>query len=115
MIHISTNIIIRWLKITLHKGYRKKTRHKHRKNIRDRGLGSVEKYLIDYEINDKVDIITDSSQHSRGMPHSRYHGRTGTVIGQRGRCYLVEVKLGNSKKTLIIGKEHLKLNSVSIK
>lgn len=101
--------------MTKHRGYRTKTRHKHSKNVRKRGLGSVEKYLIDYNIDDKVDIITDSSQHKRGMPHSRYHGRTGTIIDQRGRCYLVEVKLGNSKKTLIIGKEHLRLNSVSVK
>lgn len=98
-----------------HRGYRKKTRQKHRKNVRDRGLGSVEKYLIDYNINDKVDIITDSSQHRRGMPHFRYHGRTGTITGQRGRCYLVKVKLGNSTKTLIIGTEHLRLNPVSAK
>ncbi|MFW9819713.1 MAG: 50S ribosomal protein L21e [Candidatus Thorarchaeota archaeon] len=101
--------------VTSHKGYRKKTRQKHRKNVRKRGLGSVEKYLIDYNVDDKVDIITDPSQHKRGMPHSRFHGRTGTVIGQRGRCYLVEVKLGNNKKTLVIGKEHLRLNSVSVK
>ena len=101
--------------MTKHRGFRSKTRHKHRKNVRERGLGSVEKYLIDYNINDKVDIITDSSQHKRGMPHSRYHGRTGTIVGQRGRCYLVEVKLGSSKKILIIGKEHLRLNSISIK
>jgi len=47
------------------------------------------------------------------MPHSRYHGRTGTIIGQKGRCYLVELKLGRSKKTLIIGKEHLRLNPIS--
>lgn len=80
-----------------------------------KGLGSVEKYLIDYEINDRVDIISDPSVHKRGFPHSRYHGRTGTIIGQRGRCYLVNVKLGNSDKTLIVGKEHLRLNSSSIK
>ncbi|MFX0002095.1 MAG: 50S ribosomal protein L21e [Candidatus Hodarchaeota archaeon] len=101
--------------MTIHKGYRNKTRKKHRKNVRDRGIGSIEKYLIDYNRGDKVDVITDPSQHKRGMPSRRFHGRTGTVIGQRGRCYLVEVKLGNSKKTLIIGKEHLRLNSVSIK
>jgi large subunit ribosomal protein L21e len=74
--------------------------------VRDRGLGSIEKY----EIDDKVDVITDSSQHKRGFPHRRYHGLTGTVKGTRGRCYEVEVKLGNSKKLLIIGKEHLRAN-----
>ncbi|MFX1392279.1 MAG: 50S ribosomal protein L21e [Promethearchaeota archaeon] len=101
--------------MTIHKGYRNKCRKRHRKKVRARGLGSIEKYLIDYEINDKVDIITDPSQHKRGMPHRRYHGRTGVIVGKRGRCYEIQVKLGNSKKILLIGKEHLKLNPISLK
>ena len=101
--------------MTLHKGYRNKTRKRHRRKARDKGLGSIEKYLIDFDINNKVDIITNSSQHKRGMPHRRYHGLTGTVIGKRGRCFEVQVKLGNSMKTLLIGREHLRLNSSSIK
>lgn len=96
--------------MTLHKGYRNKSRQRHRKNVRDKGLGSIEKYLIDYNIDDRVDVITDPSKHKRGMPHRRYHGRTGVIVGVRGRCYLVDVKLGNSTKQLIIGKEHLRLN-----
>ena len=75
----------------------------------------IEVKEIDYNINDKVDVITDSSQHKRGFPHRRFHGKTGTVLAQRGRCYLVSVKLGNAKKTLIIGREHLRLNSYSEK
>ncbi|MGQ4873227.1 MAG: 50S ribosomal protein L21e [Promethearchaeota archaeon] len=99
--------------MTVHKGYRNKCRRRHRKHIRAKGLGSVEKYLIKYEVGDKVDIITDPSQHKRGMPHRRYHGLTGTVVGQRGRCYIVKVRRGNSIKTLIIGTEHLrKSNSI---
>jgi large subunit ribosomal protein L21e len=82
--------------------------------VRKRGLGSIEKYLIDYNIQDKVDIIGDPSVHKRGLPHRRHYGKTGTVIGKRGRCFLVEVKLGKSKKTLIIGREHLRLNSSSV-
>ncbi len=101
--------------MTIHKGFRNKTRKRHRKKVRERGLGSVEKYLVDYKTGDKVDIITDSSQHKRGMPHRRFHGLTGTIINQRGRCYEVQVKLGNSKKLLIIGKEHLRLNNGSLK
>ena len=83
--------------------------------MRKRGLGSIEKYLIDYHIQDKVDIIGDPSVQKRGLPHRRYYGKTGTVIGQRGRCFLVKVKLGNSKKTIILGREHLRLNSSSVK
>ncbi|MBD3343064.1 MAG: 50S ribosomal protein L21e [Candidatus Lokiarchaeota archaeon] len=99
----------------LHKGYRNKTRKRHKKKARERGLRSIEKYLEVYEINDKVDIITDPSQHKRGMPHRRYHGKTGVIIGKRGRCFEVKVRIGNSKKILIIGREHLRLNSISIK
>ena len=97
--------------MTLHKGYRNKTRKRHRRKARDKGLGSIEKYLIEFEINDKVDIITNPSRHKFGMPHRRYHGLTGTIVGTRGRCFEVQVKLGNSKKTLIIGREHIRLNS----
>jgi len=100
--------------LTIHKGYRNKTRKRHRKNVRDKGLGSVDKYLIEYNVGDKVDIVSDSSKHKRGLPHRRYHGRTGTIIGERGRCYEIEVKLGNSKKFLIVGKEHIRINQGSI-
>ncbi len=99
----------------MHKGYRNKSRKRHRKKARDKGLGSIEKFLVDYKMGDKVDIITDPSKHKRGMPHRRFHGLTGTIMNQRGRCYEVQVKLGNSKKLLIIGKEHLRLNNASLK
>jgi len=99
----------------LHKGYRNKSRKRHRKKARDKGLGSIEKFLVDYKMGDKVDIITDPSKHKRGMPHRRFHGLTGTIMNQRGRCYEVQVKLGNSKKLIIIGKEHLRLNNASLK
>jgi large subunit ribosomal protein L21e len=102
------------LNITIHKGYRNKTRKLHRKKARDKGLGSIEKFLINYEVGHKVDIITDSSKHRRGMPHRRYHGMTGTIKGIRGRCFEVEVRLGNSNKLLIVGREHLRLNNASI-
>jgi large subunit ribosomal protein L21e len=100
-------------KMTLHKGYRNKTRKRHKKKVREKGLRSIDKYLIDYETGNKVDIITDPSHQKRGMPHRRYHGLTGTIIGERGRSYEVEVRLGNSKKKLFIGKEHLRLNKGS--
>ena len=94
--------------MTLHKGYRNKSRSKYRKKVRKRGLGSIEKYLLDFEPGDKVEIIADPSQHRRGMPHRRYHGRTGKIVDTRGRCFVVEVRLRNATKTLIAGREHLR-------
>ena len=84
--------------MTLHKGYRNKSRSKYRKKVRKRGLGSIEKYLLDFEPGDKVEIIADPSQHRRGMPHRRYHGRTGKIVDTRGRCFVVEVRLRNATK-----------------
>ncbi|MBD3213722.1 MAG: 50S ribosomal protein L21e [Candidatus Lokiarchaeota archaeon] len=99
--------------MALNKGYRNSTRKIYRKKARERGIGSIDKYLIDYEIGYKVDIIGDPSKQKRGLPHRRYHGRTGVITGIRGRCFEVDVKLGNSKKTIIVGREHLRLNPAS--
>jgi large subunit ribosomal protein L21e len=76
------------------------------KRIRQRGLSSPSKVLIDYQVGQSVDIVIDSGFH-KGMPHRRYHGRTGVVTGLRGRAVVVDVGLGNATKTLIIRREHL--------
>jgi len=39
--------------------------------------------MIEYKPGDKVHIITNPAIH-KGMPHRRYHGKTGEVIGKRG-------------------------------
>ncbi|MEM2817823.1 MAG: hypothetical protein QXN39_05010 [Archaeoglobaceae archaeon] len=44
----------------------------------------------------------------KGMPHPRYHGRSGVVVGQRGRAYLVQIRDGGKIKTLISRPEHLR-------
>ena len=94
-----------------HHGYRNKSRSILRKNVRDRGLKSLRRFLIKYKTGDKVDIIGDSAYHKRGFPHRRFHGKTGTIMGKRGRCFEVSVKDQNKEKMLIIGKEHLRLNA----
>jgi len=100
--------------LTNHKGYRNRTRRVFRKNVRERGLKSLSRFLISYEIGDKVDIIADPAFQKRGMPHRRFHGKTGTVVGKRGRCFEIKVKDIKKEKLLILGKEHIRLNSNSI-
>ncbi|MCP4762669.1 MAG: 50S ribosomal protein L21e [archaeon] len=96
--------------MTDHHGARTRTRSVFRKNVRDRGLKSLRRFMITYEVGDKVDIIVDPAYQKRGMPHKRFQGKTGTIVGIRGRCFEVKVKDINKEKMLIIGKEHIRKN-----
>ncbi len=76
------------------------------KRVRQRGLSSPSKVLVDYEVGQRVDVVIDSGFH-KGMPHKRYHGRTGVVTGLRGRAVVVDVGIGKATRTLIVRREHL--------
>jgi len=90
------------------KGYRHRTRKMFRKNIRERGLvPSLSLLMVDYNVGDKVHIVVNPSIH-KGMPHRRYHGKTGEVIGRRGRCYIVKTIVGGKEKILFVRPEHLR-------
>ncbi len=78
-----------------------------RKKVRQRGMSSLSRVLVDYEVDQRVDIVIDSSVH-KGMPNRRYQGRTGVVTGIRGRGVVVDVKLGKATKTIIVRPDHLK-------
>ena len=89
------------------KGTRSKTRKVLRKRPRQKGLPPVTRVLQTFEEGEKASIIIDPSIH-KGQPHRRFYGLTGTIVGKQGRAFLVEVKTGNKKKTLIVGPEHLR-------
>jgi large subunit ribosomal protein L21e len=88
------------------KGSRHKTRYKLRKTPRTRGIIPVTKMLKEFDVGEKVHISIEPSV-QKGQPHPRFHGRTGTVIGKRGRSYLVEVRDGKAKKVVISAPVHL--------
>lgn len=85
-------------------GARKGTRGKFRKVSRT----TVNMFMRNFEINQKVALITDSASH-KGMPFRRFHGLTGKIIGKRGNAYLIEIKDSNKKKMVIVNPEHLRL------
>jgi large subunit ribosomal protein L21e len=89
------------------KGTRSKTRQVLRKRPRQRGLPPVTRVLQTFENGEKASIIIDPSIH-KGQPHRRFYGQTGTILGKQGRAYLVEVKVGRKKKTLVVWPEHLR-------
>ncbi|MEM3522845.1 MAG: 50S ribosomal protein L21e, partial [Candidatus Bathyarchaeia archaeon] len=82
------------------KGYRSRTRNLLRKRPRDKGKINLSKILRTYKNGDKVCIKIDPSVH-KGMPHRRYHGKIGLVIGKRGRSYEVKVISGDKSKILL--------------
>ncbi len=88
-------------------GERRKTRYKLKKSIRTRGTAPVSHAIRHFEPGQKVHIDLDPSVH-KGMPNPKFHGRTGTVVEQRGNAYLVEVSDGNALKTVIARSQHIR-------
>jgi len=93
--------------MALHNGPRKKTRYKFKKDLRSRGVLPVTLVIQQFEIGQKVHIVCEPSI-QKGMPHRRFHGKTGSVVGQRGRAWLVEIRDGNKNKTVISRPQHLR-------
>ena len=63
--------------------------------------------IQNFEIGDKVHIVVEPSI-QKGMPHRRFHGKTGTVLGQRGRAWMLTIRDGNADKIVISRPQHLK-------
>ena len=88
------------------KGFRRKSRQILRKKPRERGMQPLGRMLHKYNSGDKVVIKIDSSIHG-GMPHSRYYGKVGVVMEQRGRAYIIEMTEEDKTRELIVRPEHL--------
>ena len=85
-------------------GYRRRTRDLKVKT-RDRGKIKISKYLQKFKEGDSVSICIDPMY--QAIPHPRFNGRSGKVIGKQGRCYFVTVRDGNKKKDILVAPEHL--------
>ncbi|MEM3549982.1 MAG: 50S ribosomal protein L21e [Candidatus Bathyarchaeia archaeon] len=88
------------------KGYRAGTRRLLKKRPRERGKLRLSKLLYEYQTGSNVVIKIDPSV-QKGMPHRRYHGKVGTIVGKRGRSYIVSVSQGDAVKEVIVRPEHL--------
>lgn len=88
------------------KGYRSKTRRLLKKKPREKGKIRLGKLLCEYQPGNSVVIKIDPSV-QKGMPHRRYHGKVGTIVGKRGRSYVVSVTQGDAVKEIIVRPEHL--------
>ena len=86
------------------RGYRRKTRNL-RVKVRDRGKIKIRKYLQKFEEGDIVSISIDASY--QAIPHPRFRGKSGKVVGNQGRAYYVRIKDMNMTKNVLITPEHL--------
>lgn len=88
-------------------GFRRRTRHKYQKTLRQKGKVSMQKYFQEFKEGDKVMLSAEPAV-QKGMYFRRFHSRVGVVKGRQGRCYAVRIKDQDSEKTVIVHPVHLK-------
>ncbi len=88
------------------KGFRSRSRGTFTKEVREKGLPPVTRYLRDFEVGSKVIVRIEPSD-PHGQPHPRYQGRTCTVIGRSGRAFRLEFLDGGKRKELVVSPIHL--------
>ncbi len=76
-----------------------------RKPVRERGKLSFSRYFQTLEEGQKVAIKIERSLKSN-IP-KRFQGRTGIVVGRRGKAYIIKLKDGKKEKEFIAKPIHL--------
>ncbi|MFH1210370.1 MAG: 50S ribosomal protein L21e [archaeon] len=88
-------------------GFRRKTRSKLKKPVRARGKIVIKNFFREFKSGDKV-LLKAEPAVQKAMYFPRYHAKTGTVQGKRGRCYEVSIMDGGKRKMLVIHPVHLR-------
>lgn len=88
-------------------GFRRKTRYKLRKSLRERGKISLSRFFQSFKEGDQVQLVSEPAV-QKGMYYPRFYGRSGVVTGKQGRCYQVAFKDQNKDKVVIVHPVHLK-------
>ncbi len=88
-------------------GPRSGSRMKMTKSIKERGFPKVNDLVKGFEIGDYVAININPSEH-RGMPFHNFQGKTAVVKGKQGESYLLDLKVGTVRKTIIALPVHLR-------
>jgi len=70
------------------KGQRQGTRSILRRRKHEQGRIYISRILHEYSAGDRVAIVLDGGQ-QMGMPHRRFHGRTGFIQERRGKAWVV--------------------------
>jgi len=95
------------MKMKRSRGFRSKSRSKLKKKYRPGRTNLIRKIMQEFEEGDRVTIVIDPSFHD-GMPHPRFHGRTGSIEGMQGNAYIVKIRDGGKIKHIISSPVHLR-------
>lgn len=74
---------------------------------RDRGFSPPQRAIATFESGDRVHLVLDPSV-TEGRFAPRFHGHTGTVLGQQGKAFKVRIRDGGAEKTIITTAAHLR-------
>jgi large subunit ribosomal protein L21e len=88
-------------------GFRSRTRHKLKKNVRTRGKISLTRFFQTFKVGERV-ILKAEPAYQKGMYFPRFHGRSGLVEKKIGTCYEVKMNDHGKNKLLIVHPVHLK-------
>lgn len=88
-------------------GFRRKTRNKLKKNVRQKGKISIKNYFQSFSTGDSVTLVPEPAIQT-GMSHPRFQGKTGVVMGKQGSCYKVHITDGSLVKELLVHPVHLR-------
>lgn len=62
-------------------------------------------YIKSFSVGDRVTIVPKGN--SKNIPHPRYRGKTGTVVEKRGSAYVVQLRIMNAYRKLVVPSMHL--------
>ena len=88
-------------------GFRRKTRKKLSKNVRQKGKFSIRRFFQKLKDGDRVCLVAEPSI-QKGMYFPRFHGKAGTIEGKQGSNYFVKIKDGKKSKKILVHPVHLK-------
>lgn len=88
-------------------GSRAGTRQKFRKNYRNKGKISLNRFFSKFEVGERA-LLKAEPAVQKGLYHGRFHAKAGTVVDKRGDCYGVKIPDGGKYKVLYVHPVHLK-------
>jgi ribosomal protein L21E len=76
-----------------------------KKKVREKGKLKLSRYFQSLKEGDRVAVVRELSLNT-GFPKS-IQGKRGVIEGKKGKCYIINIKIGKNKR-FIIHPVHLK-------